>query len=53
MNTKEELKKLSLEDRDRIAEGIREFLTEFPELKRADILEALKILVKNYEDSLK
>ena len=33
-----------------IAEGLREYLQDFKEFKKADILEALKILVKNFEE---
>jgi len=40
------------EDVYRIAEGLREFLGEFPELKNRDKFEALKIVTKNFKDSL-
>jgi hypothetical protein len=40
-------------DIDRIAEGLREFLQEFPEFSYFQKHEALKIVTKNFEDSLK
>lgn len=44
---------LDKEDIFRIAEGIREFLQDFPEYKNAQKYEALKIVTKNFEESLK
>jgi hypothetical protein len=41
------------EDIFRIAEGIREFLQDFPEYKNAQKYKALKIVIKNFEESLK
>jgi|32_taG_2_1085360.scaffolds.fasta_scaffold11196_3 uncharacterized protein (DUF433 family) len=40
------------EEAERIAEGIREFLQDFPDLKQSDILRALQILEKNFEDAI-
>lgn len=41
------------EDIFRIAEGLREFLGEFPELSNYAKHAALKIVTKNFKDSLK